>query len=74
MSSENKVIKKDPNELSEEKQIKNAIIDLLHNNEEVTHTAISKATGIATLRLENHRESIRSMLSKLKKVRLPGSM
>jgi hypothetical protein len=74
MNTKNQEIKKDPNELSEEKQIKNAIIDLLHNNEEVTDTAISKATGIATSRLEKHSHSIRSMLSKLKKVRLPGSM
>ncbi len=72
MSITNKEIKKDPIEVSEEKQIRNAIIDLLHNNEEVTDAAISKAIGISTMRLEKHSESIKAMLSKLKKVRTPS--
>ncbi len=71
MSEQNKEIKTDPNEVSQEKQIKNAVIDLLHNDEEVTESAISEATGISISRLEKHSESIKSMLGKLKKVRLP---
>lgn len=71
MSEQNKEIKTDPNEVSQEKQIKNAVIDLLHNDEEVTESAISEATGISISRLEKHSESIKSMLGKLKKARLP---
>ena len=57
-----------PNEIQEEKQIKNAVIDLLHNNNDVTHDAISKATGISMASIQKHNASIQSMLSKLKKV------
>ncbi|MFC2074392.1 hypothetical protein ACFLR3_03980 [Campylobacterota bacterium] len=56
------------NEALEEKQIKNAVIDLLHNNQEVTNTAISEATGLSLLSLEKHTDAINTMLSKLKKV------
>jgi len=58
---------KESNEVAEEKKIKNAVIDLLHNNEEATHEAISKATGISLFRTQKHSKSIESMLSKLKK-------
>ena len=68
MDIENEAIHKEPNEALEEKQIKNAVIDLLHNNEKVTHDAISKATGISLLSIEKHSKSIESMLTKLKKV------
>jgi len=71
MSIENRDIQKESNEVLEEKQIKNAVIDLLHNGEEVTDTALSEATGLSTLRIKKHSESIKSMLSKLKKVRKP---
>lgn len=54
--------------VSEKKKIKNAIIDLLHNNEEATHEAISKATGLSASIIKKHSESIHSMLAKLKKV------
>lgn len=57
-----------PNEVQEEKQIKNAVIDLLHNNDDVTHDAISKATGISMASIQRHNASIQSMLAKLKKV------
>ncbi len=70
MSIENKK----SNKVSEEKQIKNAIIDLLHNGEEATLDAISEATGLTQSSLEKHSESINSMLGKLKKMRTPGSM
>jgi hypothetical protein len=58
----------EPNEAAEEKQIKNAVIDLLHYNEKVTHEAISKATGISVLNIDKHSQSIQSMLAKLKKI------
>jgi uncharacterized protein YerC len=57
-----------PNEVQEEKQIKNAVIDLLHNNDDVTHEAISKATGISMASIQKYHASIESMLAKLKKV------
>ncbi len=60
---------KDSNEVLEEKQIKNAVIDLLHNNEEVTDAALSKATGLSPLDIEKHSEAIKAMLTKLKKIR-----
>jgi len=56
------------NRTLEEKQIKIAVIDLLHNNKEVTYDAISKATGMSTFSVKKHSESIKSMLTKLKKV------
>lgn len=59
---------KEPNEALEEKQIKNAVIDLLHYNEEVTHEAIAKATGISVVNIQKHSASIESMLAKLKKI------
>ena len=68
MSIKNKETEKEPNEVLEEKQIKNAVIDLLHNNEKVTHDAISKATGISALSIKKQSESINSMLTKLKKI------
>lgn len=51
----------------EEKQIKNAVIDLLHNNDEVTHDAIAWATGMSLASIQGHSASIKSMLAKLKK-------
>ena len=61
--------KKDSNEvLLEEKQIKNAVIDLLHKNEEVTNDTLSKTTGLSTSSIKKHSEAINTMLSKLKKV------
>ncbi len=51
----------------EEKQIKNAVIDLLHNNDEVTHDAIARATGMSLASIQGHSASIQSMLAKLKK-------
>lgn len=59
---------KEPNEALEEKQIKNAVIDLLHYNEEVTHEAIAKVTGITVVSIQKHSASIESMLAKLKKI------
>ena len=53
---------------SEEKKIKNAVIDLLYNSQDVSHEAISKATGLSTSSIKKHSDSIDSMLSKLKKV------
>jgi hypothetical protein len=44
---------------------KNAVIDLLQHNREVTDTPISKGTDISILRLEKHNEPINSMLNKL---------
>jgi hypothetical protein len=44
---------------------KNAVIDLLQHNREVTDTPISKGTDISILRLEKHNEPIKSMLNKL---------
>jgi len=61
-------IKNEEDKALEDKQIKNAVIDLLHNNEEVTYEAISKASDISPTRIERHNESIEAMLSKLKKV------
>jgi len=74
MSTENQAIKKDSNEVLEEKQIKNAVIDLLHNNEEVTGTTLSKATGLSPSSIEKHSEAIRAMLSRLKKIRTASSI
>jgi len=74
MSTENQGIKKDSNEIVEEKQIKNAVIDLLHNNEEVTDTALSKATGLSLSSIEKHSEAIKAMLCKLKKIRTASSI
>ena len=62
------------NELSEEKQIKNAVIDLLHSGEEVTNATIAKSTGLSISTIDKHSESIKAMLNKLKKVRLPSSI
>lgn len=56
------------NQASEEKKIKNAVIDLLHNNEEVTDETISKATGLSISSIKKHSKSIHAMLAKLKKV------
>jgi len=60
--------KKDSNEVLEEKQIKNAVIDLLHKNEEVTDDALVKLTGLSTSSIKKHHEAINTMLNKLKKV------
>ena len=54
-------------EVSKEQRIKHAVIDLLHAGEEVTLSALSKATGISLIGLEEHAESIDAMLSRLKK-------
>lgn len=59
---------KEPNEALEEKQIKNAVIDLLHYNEAVTHEAIAKTTGLSIANIRKHSTSIESMLAKLKKI------
>ena len=67
MSIKNKGTEEEPNEVLEEKLIKNAVIDLLHNNEKATHDAISKATGINALSINKHSQAIESMLTKLKK-------
>lgn len=58
----------EPNKALEEKQIKNAVIDLLHCNESVTHETIAKATGISLASIRKHSASIASMLAKLKKI------
>jgi len=74
MSTENQERDQHSNEVLEEKQIKNAVIDLLHNNEEVTDTALSKATGLSQSSIEKHSEAIKSMLCKLKKIRTASSI
>lgn len=56
------------NEAVEETKIKHAVIDLLHYNKELTHEAISEATGISVENIKKHNESIKSMLAKLKKI------
>ena len=58
----------DLDQASEEKKIKNAVIDLLHNNEDVSHEAISKLTGLSLSIINKHSDPIHSMLVKLKKV------
>jgi len=59
---------KNQNEVSQ--QIKNAVIDLLHENEEVTHEAIARVTGLSLTEIEKHRTSIQAMLTKLKKAHI----
>jgi len=62
------------NELEEEKQIKNAVIDLLHHGKEVNDTSLSESTGISIERLKQHHDSIQTMLNRLKKMRTPNSI
>lgn len=52
---------------SEESLIRNAVIDLLHYDQEVTYETISEATGISRSNLQHHHDAIRSMLIRLKK-------
>lgn len=68
MKANDKETKQDQSKATQEEQIKHAIIDLLHNNESVTHNSLSKATGLSIFEVEQHHTAIDSMLSKLKKV------
>ncbi len=53
----------------EAKQIKNAIIDLLHFNEAVSLETIAEKSGLKLTRVKEHRRSIDAMLDKLKRLR-----
>lgn len=63
-------IHQDLTNLTQDKQIKNAVIDLLHHNEDVTHAALSKATGLNLVEVQHYSDAIQTMLTKLKKVHL----
>ena len=68
MTTDNSNSNQDIDKLSQEKLIKHAIIDLLHHNKDVTHSSLSKETGLSLSEVEKHHDSIKSMLGKLKKI------
>lgn len=57
------------NNEAEAKLIKNAIIDLLHFNKEVSDEALVEATGLELSIIRQYHPTIETMLDKLKKAR-----